>query len=83
MEYSFRLGFRASNNEAEYEVLLVGLRAALSLGVADLEVYLDSRLVVSQVEGSFEAKDSRMINHLKLVKQMVSKFQKMKLVQIT
>ena len=58
MEYSFRLGFRASNNEAEYEVLLVGLRAALSLGVADLEVYLDSRLVVSQVEGSFEAKDS-------------------------
>jgi len=77
------LGFRASNNEVEYEALLVGLRATLSLGMADLEVYLDFRLVVSQVEGSFGAKDSQMIDHLKLVKQMVSKFQKMKLVQIT
>lgn len=32
LEYSFRLGFRASNNEAEYEALLARLRAALNLG---------------------------------------------------
>lgn len=47
VEHSFKLGFRASNNKAEYKALLAGLRTALSLGVADLEVYLDSRLVVS------------------------------------
>ena len=50
LEHSFRLGFQASNNEVEYEAFLVGLRAALSLEVADLEIHSDSRLVVSQVE---------------------------------
>lgn len=64
-------------------LFLQGMRATLSLRVVDLEVYSESRLVVSQVEGSFEAKDSQMIDYLKLVKQMVSKFHKMKLVQIT
>ena len=32
LEHSFRLGFRASNNEVEYEALLAGLRAILDLG---------------------------------------------------
>ena len=45
-----------------------GLRVALRLKAADLEVYSDSWLVVSQVEGSFEAKDDRMNDYLKLVK---------------
>ena len=39
--------------------------------------------VVSQVEGSFEAKDPRMIGYLKLVKQTMSKFRKMRLVQLS
>ena len=68
VEHSFRLGFRASKNEAKYKALLMGLRAVLSLGMTQLEVYSDSRLVVSQVEGSFEAKDAQMIKYLKLVK---------------
>ena len=53
MEHSLR--FQASNNEAEYEALLVRLKVALSL--EDLKVYSDSQLVVSQIKGSFEAKD--------------------------
>ena len=55
LEHSFRLGFRASNNEAEYEALIVGLRTVLGMGVRDVEIYSDSRLVVNQVQGSFEA----------------------------
>ena len=55
LEHSFRLGFRASNNEAEYEALIVGLRTVLGMGVWDVEIYSDSRLVVNQVQGSFEA----------------------------
>ena len=60
LEHSFKLGFKASNNEAEYEALIVGLKTAFDLGARDEDVYLDSRLVVNQVQGSFEARDSWM-----------------------
>ena len=40
----------------------------------DVEIYSDSRLVVSQVDGSFEAKDSWMVEYLKLVGQLMSEF---------
>ena len=49
LEHSFRLGFNASNNEVEYEVLLAGLRAVSRLEAQDVEVYSDSRLIVNQV----------------------------------
>ena len=32
LEHSFRLGFKASNNEAEYEALITGLKTAFDLG---------------------------------------------------
>ena len=64
LEHSFRLGFRASNNEAEYEALLVGLKMVLGIGARDVEAYSNSRLVVNQVQGNFEARDSRMKKYL-------------------
>lgn len=48
-----------------------------------MEIYSDSWLVVSRVKGSFEAKDSRMVEYLRLVGQMMGKFQKAKVVQIS
>ena len=47
LEHSFRLGFRVSNNETEYEALLARLRIVLGIGARDVEIYSDSRLVVS------------------------------------
>ena len=82
VECSLRLGFKASNNEAKYEALIVGLRAILDLGAQDVKVYLDSRLIINQVKGSFEAKDHWMIDYLRLVKQTMSLFQKVRLIQI-
>ena len=55
MEHSFRLGFKAYNNEAKYKALIAGLKTAFDFGARDVEVYLNSRLVVNQVHGSFEA----------------------------
>ena len=46
IEYVLRFGFRASNNEAEYEVVLAGLNLAHSMEVDQLEVCSDSQLVV-------------------------------------
>ena len=74
MEQFFRLGFRASNNEAKYEALLAGLRTVLGIGARDVEIYSDSRLVVSQVQDNFEAWDSRMKEYLQVVKQVLSEF---------
>ena len=74
LEHSFRLGFKASNNEAEYEALIVELKTFLDLGARDVEVYSDLRLVVNQVQGSFEARDSWLKEYLKVAKQIMAKF---------
>jgi hypothetical protein len=49
MEYMVRLHFPASNNVAEYEALINGLRIATELGIKRLEIRGDSELVVGQV----------------------------------
>lgn len=51
IKQSFRLGFKASNNEAEYEVMVVGLQLTISLGARRLKVTSDSQLIVNQVSG--------------------------------
>ena len=68
LEHSFRLGFKASNNEAEYEALLARFKIVLGMGARDVEIYSDSQLVASQVQGSFEAWDSRIKEYLQVVK---------------
>ena len=42
MEYAISIGFKATNNEAEYEALLDELRVATKLGVKSLDTYSDS-----------------------------------------
>ena len=54
---SFKLGFSCSNNVAEYEVYLIGLTIALSIGVKHMRVLGDSNLVVSQVKGDFALRE--------------------------
>ncbi|VFQ64011.1 unnamed protein product [Cuscuta campestris] len=58
--YSVRFRFKVSNNEAEYEALLCGLRLAASLRAERIQVRCDSKLVVGHVTREFEAKDERM-----------------------
>ncbi|KAM2786603.1 hypothetical protein PS2_007479 [Malus domestica] len=64
MEYALRFKFKASNNEAEYEALLAGLRLAKHLGVKQFDIFSDSQLVVNQVTNNFDAKDSSMAVYL-------------------
>ena len=52
-EYALRFDFKASNNQAEYEALLAGLRMAKELGINSLRVFSDSQLIVGQVKGEF------------------------------
>ncbi|KAL6326972.1 hypothetical protein AAG906_012656 [Vitis piasezkii] len=64
LEQAIRLGFPASNNEAEYEVILSGLGLALALSASKLKICSDSQLVVGQIQGEYEAKDGHMAQHL-------------------
>ena len=64
IEKSLRLGFSATNNEAKYETLLVGMTMVPKLGGKSMEIFLDSRLVVGQVKGKLEAREVRMQEYL-------------------
>ena len=60
IEKSLRLGFSATNNEAEYEALLEGMSMVQKLGRKAVNMFSDSRLVIGQVNGELEARDERM-----------------------
>ena len=47
-----------------------------------MEIYSDSRLVVNQVQGNFEARDSRMKAYLQAVKEIMNKFGTAKVAQV-
>ena len=60
IEKALRLGFSATNNEAEYEALLEGMSMIQRIGGKAVKMFSDSRLVVGQVKGELEARDERM-----------------------
>ena len=60
LKYVFQILFKVSNNEAEYEALLHGLRLAVSLGIKRLFVYGDSLLVVQQVNKEWDVNKDTM-----------------------
>ena len=68
IEKSLRLDFLGTNNEAECEALLVGMAMVQRIGGKSIKLFSDSRLVVRQVRGEFEAKDERMQEYLSQVK---------------
>ena len=70
MEKSLRLGFLATNNEAKYKTLLEGMSMIHRMGGKSVTMFLDSRLVVSQVKGELEARDDRMREYLTRVKYL-------------
>ena len=82
IEKSLRLGFSATNNEAEYETLLVGITMVQKLGGKAVEIFSDLRLVVGQVKGELEARDPRMQEYLSQVRHLQSGFKSFNLFQV-
>ena len=64
IEKSLRLGFSATNNEAKYETLLVGITIVQKMSGKVVEIFSNSRLVMGQVRGELEAKDLKMQEYL-------------------
>jgi ribonuclease HI len=74
MRYVIRLHFPASNNMAEYEALLCGLRIAIELGIKRLDVRGDSQLVIDQVMKESSYHDSKMKAYYNVVRRLEDKF---------
>ena len=57
MHCALRFGFKASNNEVEYEALIAGLKLARELKVESLDIYSDSYLIVCQIDDKYQARE--------------------------
>ncbi|KAL0446200.1 UNVERIFIED_CONTAM: hypothetical protein Slati_1747900 [Sesamum latifolium] len=82
LEFAIKFGFKASNNEAEYEALVIGIRMTHEAGARHLLVYSDSQLIVKQVEGTYEAKEESMIQYLQQIKELKTSFDHFQITQI-
>lgn len=67
---------RSTNNEAEYKAVIEGLKACKDLENDELEFYIDSLLVVSQLNGEYKVKDSRMRSFFNEAKKVEQNFKK-------
>ncbi|KAI3461303.1 hypothetical protein Pfo_017966 [Paulownia fortunei] len=81
-EYALKFEFLTSNNEAEYEALLAGLKLAFAAGARKLAIYSDSQLVVNQVRGEYEARDEKMIKYLSLTHDILAKLEEYEIKRI-
>ena len=76
------MGFKATNNETEYESLLIELRVAMELRVNSLDTFNNYQLVVNQVQGDYLAKNTRMLAYLDEVNNVFRNIKDFKIHQI-
>nr|GEV94775.1 hypothetical protein [Tanacetum cinerariifolium] len=77
--YTLHLNLSNSNNDAEYEALLAGLRTTTKMQVKDIHAFVDSKLVASQVEGSYEAKGEGMIKYQEKILELAGEFNRFRI----
>ena len=82
IEKSLRLSFSTTNNEVEYKTLLEGMSMVQKMGGKAVKMFLDSRLVIGQVNGELEARDERLQGYLSQVKNLQSKFESFSLLHV-
>ncbi|XP_019176073.1 PREDICTED: uncharacterized protein LOC109171496 [Ipomoea nil] len=73
--YAIRFHFKLSNNEAEHEALFNGLRLAAGLRAEKVQIRCDSKLVVSQVSGEYEANEGSMQKYRDAVLRTLREFE--------
>ncbi|GKV19151.1 hypothetical protein SLEP1_g29444 [Rubroshorea leprosula] len=73
-EHALRFKFQATNNAAEYEALIYGLKLASELKVQSIQVFSDSQLVVGQVNRSCDIRDPQLGRYASVVNRLKSRF---------
>nr|XP_011457323.1 PREDICTED: uncharacterized protein LOC105349394 [Fragaria vesca subsp. vesca] len=72
--YSFQLDFKCTNNQAEYEALIIGLEILLDLGVREVQIFDDSLLVVNQLVEKFKCLSSSIEPYLSKAFEVLDRF---------
>ncbi|XP_052874788.1 uncharacterized protein LOC128280600 [Gossypium arboreum] len=72
--FTSKLNFYCTNNMAEYEVCIMGIRAAIEHKIKVLDLYGDSTLVIYQLGGEWETRDLKLINYRRLVLELIEEF---------
>ena len=79
MRYMVHLHFPSSNNVAEYEALINGLRITIELGIRRLDIRGDSQLVVNQVMKESSCHDTKMVAYCQEIRRLEDKFDDLEL----
>ena len=74
IKYTLRIAFKASNNQAKYEVLIAGLKIAKDPSVKCIKVFTDSQLVAEQSRGEYETRDPILLRYLQKLKSLQANF---------
>ncbi|XP_025678305.1 uncharacterized protein [Arachis hypogaea] len=74
LELSLRFKLPASNNQAEYEAQLAGLKLVREVGAQKLTIFSDLQIVTSQIEGRYQAKDPTMKKYLDKTREQLENF---------
>ncbi|GAV70379.1 RVT_3 domain-containing protein [Cephalotus follicularis] len=82
LEHALRFGFKATNNEAEWEALIVGLTIAKHLEVQKIEASNDSQLVVGLVSGEYETREDSKAKYLAHLQSLKSAFQELRVLKV-
>ena len=79
---AIQFSFPITNNEVDYEAMLLGLKLVLALDIMKIEIKCDSQQVVSQIKGEFKAKEERMVKYLTIAKTMLARFEQFSISKI-
>ena len=72
--YSFSLSELCSNNVAEYQALIIGLQMAIEMGISQLEIFGDSKLVINQILEQYDVKKEDLVPYCKYGKKLLANF---------
>ncbi|XP_074377391.1 uncharacterized protein LOC141718919 [Apium graveolens] len=82
IQTAISFGFPATNNQAEYEALIAGLKLSRTLRIQDLKIYSDSQIVVKQTNGEYVAKDHILAKYQALVQSHLAAIPNHQVLQI-
>ncbi|XP_074336638.1 uncharacterized protein LOC141673802 [Apium graveolens] len=82
VQQTLKFEFPATNNIAEYEALIAGLRLATDLEAEIIDIFGDSQLVSKQISGEFKTHNEKMARYLERTQELLKKFSSWKLSHI-